>query len=66
LSSLDKAEVISNAMSLRGFGKHKRRSWYNIRPLRVSDYMVFAGMILFLIPVIYARISVDALFWYPW
>ena len=66
LSSLDKAEVISNAMNLRGFGKHTRRTWYNIRPLETSDYAVFAGMLLFLIPVIYARISVDALFWYPW
>lgn len=66
LSSLEKAEVISNAMNLRGFGKHKRRTWYNIRSLRTADYVVYAAMLLFLAPVIYARVSVEQLFWYPW
>ena len=32
LSSMDRIEVISNAMELRGFGKNKRRSWYMARP----------------------------------
>ncbi|WP_163580841.1 energy-coupling factor transporter transmembrane component T family protein [Gracilibacillus saliphilus] len=42
-SSLDRIEVISNAMELRSFGKHKQRTWYSARPLLKAD--VFALMI---------------------
>ena len=28
LSGMDRIEVISNAMELRGFGKNKKRTWY--------------------------------------
>lgn len=38
-SSLDRIEVISNVMDLRGFGKNKRRSWYRARPFVASDYV---------------------------
>jgi energy-coupling factor transport system permease protein len=65
LSSLEKAEVISNAMSLRGFGKGKRRTWYNSRPLAMRDYLTFAGMVLFLIFVVYMKSRVPDMFWYP-
>lgn len=37
LSSLARIDVISNAMELRGFGKHKRRTWYTQRPFRKND-----------------------------
>lgn len=36
-SSLDRVEVISNAMDLRGFGKHKKRTWYAFKPLGKND-----------------------------
>ena len=36
-SSLDRVEVISNAMDLRGFGKYKKRTWYAFRPLQRKD-----------------------------
>lgn len=39
LSSLDRIEVISNAMELRAFGKKKRRTWYSERPFQLADYM---------------------------
>jgi energy-coupling factor transport system permease protein len=65
LSSLEKAEVISNAMTLRGFGKSKRRSWYNARPLRRADAAVFALMVVFLLFVLWMRSRTDAMFWYP-
>src|SRR5690606_23308393 len=39
LSSLDRIEVISNAMELRGFGKNKKRSWYSARPFKRIDYI---------------------------
>ena len=65
LSSLEKAEVISNAMSLRGFGKGRRRTWYNARPLSKADYLVAVFMLLFLVFVLYMRRRVPGLFWYP-
>ncbi len=39
LSSLQRIEVISNAMELRGFGKNKRRTWIVERPFRKEDYI---------------------------
>ena len=48
LSSMDRIEVISNAMELRGFGKHKKRSWYMARPFRAADVvsMLFCALLL--------------------
>lgn len=47
-STLDKIELISNAMDLRGFGKHKKRTWYAAKPLRKGDWgaMAFGALIL--------------------
>lgn len=42
LSSLDRIEVISNAMELRGFGKHKKRTWIVERPFQKIDYVAIA------------------------
>lgn len=39
LSSLQRIEVISNAMELRGFGKNKKRTWIVERPFRPGDYV---------------------------
>ena len=36
-SSLDKIDVISNAMVLRGFGKKNKRTWYQARKMKTSD-----------------------------
>ena len=47
-STLDKIELISNAMDLRGFGKHKKRTWYAAKPVRKGDWaaMAFGALIL--------------------
>ena len=47
-STLDRIELISNAMDLRGFGKHKKRAWYVARPLRKGDWgaLCFGALIL--------------------
>jgi energy-coupling factor transport system permease protein len=49
-SSLDRIELISNAMDLRGFGKSKTRTWYTYKALNRADYaalilsaLIFAG-----------------------
>ena len=38
-STLDRIENISNAMDLRGFAKHKSRTWYNAKKLNKQDYI---------------------------
>jgi energy-coupling factor transport system permease protein len=38
-STLDRIEVITNAMDLRGFGKEKRRTWYNKSRLCARDWV---------------------------
>jgi energy-coupling factor transport system permease protein len=49
-SSLDRVELISNAMDLRGFAKSKTRTWYTSRKFTRTDYMavVISTMILIL------------------
>ena len=46
-STLDRIDLISNAMDLRGFGKHKKRTWYVAKPLKKGDWfaMVFAALV---------------------
>ncbi|GHV31102.1 cobalt ABC transporter permease [Spirochaetia bacterium] len=39
-SSLDRIDVISHAMELRSFGKHKHRTWYSGRPFTKADALV--------------------------
>lgn len=47
VSSMDRIETIANAMELRGFGKNKKRTWYNSRPFAVSDYLAVAFCLVF-------------------
>ncbi|SDZ22420.1 energy-coupling factor transport system permease protein [Evansella caseinilytica] len=47
-SSLDRIEVISNAMELRGFGKNNKRTWYSARPFSVGDFIAMAGVAVLL------------------
>lgn len=46
-SSMDRIDVVSNAMELRGFGKLKKRTWYMGRPLKRNDYLVLAFTVIF-------------------
>ena len=39
LSSMDRIEVISNAMELRCFGKNKKRTWYMAQKFTPMDYI---------------------------
>jgi energy-coupling factor transport system permease protein len=42
LSSLERIDVISRAMELRGFGKNKKRTWYSSRPFTRTDALTLA------------------------
>ncbi|HJA91813.1 MAG TPA: energy-coupling factor transporter transmembrane protein EcfT, partial [Candidatus Eisenbergiella merdipullorum] len=48
-SSMDRIDVVSNAMELRGFGKKKTRTWYMGKPLARNDYLTIAFVICFVI-----------------
>lgn len=41
-SSLDRIDVVTNAMQLRGFAKHKTRTWYSRRRVQRSDFIALA------------------------
>ncbi len=47
-SSLERIEVISQAMELRRFGKKDHRTWYSYRPFQKSDIMalIVVGIII--------------------
>ena len=42
LTSLNRIDVISNAMELRGFGKGSKRTWYVRRPFARRDFIALA------------------------
>jgi energy-coupling factor transport system permease protein len=48
ISSMDRIEVVANAMELRGFGKGKKRTWYSARPFRFADGFATAMCVLML------------------
>ena len=65
-SSLDRVEVISNAMDLRGFGKHRKRSWYAFKPLARNDGLAMACCVLFALGALAVAIFVDhGRYWNP-
>lgn len=49
LSSMQRIEVISNAMELRGFGKEKKRTWYSGRDFSKGDIIAMAACVALLI-----------------
>ena len=64
-SSMDRIDVISNAMELRGFTKHKKRTWYMARPLLAADYGVIAVSILFAVAALWVTFADGNRFWNP-
>lgn len=65
-SSLDRVEVISNAMDLRGFGKHKKRTWYAFKPLVRNDGVAMGVCVGIALAAILVAILVDhGRYWNP-
>ena len=46
-TSMDRIDVVSNAMELRGFGKNKKRTWYSGKKLTSKDIMVIVVVFVF-------------------
>lgn len=64
-SSLDRADEISNAMTLRGFGRHSSRTWYSAKPLGRNDKLSLIAIALIVVLAIAKRWIDTELFWYP-
>ena len=65
LSSMDRIEIVSNAMELRGFGKSKKRSWYMARPFRAADWLSMAFCALMLAAAVFLNVRNGTRFWNP-
>ena len=48
-STMERIDVVSNAMELRGFGKKKGRTWYSYRRLSRNDHIVLILTVIFVI-----------------
>lgn len=65
-STLDRIELISNAMDLRGFGKHKKRTWYAAKPMQKVDAVAILIGVLVLVGSLYMTFFVNgSRFWNP-
>ena len=65
-STLDRVELITNAMDLRGYGKHKKRTWYSFRPLVRNDYFAIIFSALVFIFAMYLRFFIlGSMFYNP-
>ncbi|EEX94397.1 transmembrane protein MtsC [Vibrio orientalis CIP 102891 = ATCC 33934] len=64
-SSLDRADEISNAMTLRGFGRHSSRTWYSAKPLGRNDKLCLTAIAIIVALAIAKRWIDTELFWYP-
>lgn len=65
LSSLNRVEVVTNAMSLRGFGREKKRTWYSGTEYKSIDFITLGVMAVFLISSLYLKKNILTGFWYP-
>lgn len=64
-SSLERIEVVSNAMELRSFGKHKTRTWYSERQLSKWDKWIITISIIFLLVSIMITFQDGSRYWNP-
>ena len=65
LSSMDRIEVISNAMELRGFGKNKKRTWYMGRKFSKADIFAMIFCAVLLLTAIGLNILNGSRYWNP-
>ena len=58
-STLDRIEVISNAMDLRGFAKSRTRTWYNMKKMTRQDYTAMAISTLIFIGTVCVSVFIN-------
>jgi energy-coupling factor transport system permease protein len=65
LSSMERIEVVSNAMELRCFGKEDKRTWYRERKMAAGDYGTIAlGAVLLVITFVLQVVN-GGRYWNP-
>lgn len=65
LTSLDRIDIITNALMLRGFGSKKKRTWYNSTKMKASDYFALIFVFLLWGTALYLRFGQKIMFWKP-
>lgn len=65
LTSMDRIELISDAMELRGFGKGKKRTWYMARPFRGADIAAIVFCAVLLLGSLLLNVRNGSRFWNP-
>lgn len=64
-SSMDRIDVVSNAMELRGFGKEKKRTWYAGRPLMRNDYLTLVFLLVFVLAAVFITFADGSRYYNP-
>lgn len=65
-STLDRIDLITNAMDLRGFGKDKKRTWYVRKRLGYEDFLAMAiSAILFILSLAVSAFINQSRFYNP-
>lgn len=63
-STLDRIELITNAMELRGYGKHRKRTWYSYRRLGKNDWLSIVVCLAIFLFTMYMRFFVTKSMFY--
>lgn len=63
-STMDRVDDIANAMSLRGYGKTKKRTWYSFRPLTKNDYLSIGICLIVFAATLFIRFGITRSYFY--
>ena len=64
-SSIDRIDIVSRAMELRSFGKHKQRTWYCYRPFTRADIIVLLAATALFVLGMWITFRDGSRFWNP-
>ncbi|UQN29602.1 energy-coupling factor transporter transmembrane component T family protein [Brachybacterium kimchii] len=65
LGSLDRIETVSSAMELRGFGRGRHRTWYDVKPMRLRDWSTILGALAVVAASIVMVVVDGGRYWNP-
>ncbi len=63
-TTMDRIDLIANAMDLRGFGKYKKRTWYAKKPLHKVDYAAMLICLAVLLGSLFIRFFINHSFYF--
>lgn len=64
-SSMDRIDTVSNAMELRGVGKHKKRTWYMAKKMKKNDYLIIGLTVIFAVAALVFTFADGSRFYNP-